>query len=531
MKVRHWFTIALSLLLVDTNVFAQANQPPAPKLLVVSIDPATNNVTMKWEHNISVSFPIDYYTPRKLEYPRTQILPISYPIGSTVAYPNSNTTIPSSAGTLVNVAQQAFCLTATSTVPNTNPSALTDYHHPVFLTGASDPCSAQGVLKWYRYKATDANLNEEDSYHKPFNASIEYEVWGYQGNHPFNQTLAVKLRDKSTDTTFNTETLITNQNYFFFIKTFLPQGYYLPNGGEISYSNVINAMYTGLAVPTFINFPKVEVKEDAVELNFQIDPSSQLTTYTIERTTDLAQGFSVIYQFTDKTLTSYTDNDVNQNQPYYYRVSASQCNAYVKLSKVVSTILVNSEYDKANSDALLEWSASFDPGSTYAITRVVPDNTLIVTGLSATSYADNIHTLVRQGYDRFCYQITATAPNGDISISNQSCFIVDNDVHMPDAIDPTNIMVNSTSGAQRNLFGPIVDMVDNMYGYELTIFNRWGVKLFEVTKKIGESLSPNHFWNSEYKGKLVEPGLYLYTIHVQFTNSKKSLKGNVFVYY
>ena len=519
-------TILLLLFVAGSGVYAQV-APYAPSPKVVSINPATNDVIMKWHIMPSPTATISYLVTRKLENPRIQPLPTSHPIGTNVPFPDSTVIIPYSAGTDVDKDQQAFCLTANTSAVLA--SKLSDYHFTIFLTTDIDTCSAQTVLKWTKYRATDSELKEENSYHKLFNSSIEYEVWGYPGNPPFNQASAVKLSEKSQDTIFRSKTLEKGKNYYFFVKAYLPEGNYLQYGPEISYSNRDSAIYQRLAIPMFINITQVEAKDNSIELKFAIDPKSELQEYCIERTTDPSQAFEVIHNFSSKTTTTYTDSDVDTNQRYYYRVSAIRCNALIKHSNIAASILLSSEFQPY--DTQLQWSPSVSPGSTYSITRTIPDNTLVASNISDINYTDNVLHLIQQGYDRFCYQVAENAAGGYTSTSKPSCFVVESSVYMPDAIDPTNVIVNATTGMQRNRFGPVIDMSDTMYGYELTIFNRWGKKVFETTKKIGEPLSANHLWDGHYKNKLVEPGLYLYTITVYFTNSSTSQKGNVSVFY
>ena len=539
MKTIHWLLLTLSLLATTGSVLAQVPAPPPPFMRVVSIDPATNDVSMKWDHPQTLD-PLDFYTPYILEYPRVQTFPVNCDLGPAIPFPSITTTIPGTStascilppGTtlhdILNVAPQGFGVKVKSTIsPDYSP--LSDYHFPSRLSVIIDSCSAQANLSWTKYTATDHKLDIPDaSPHLNFNNSIEYEVWGYEGNPPFNQATATLLRGKSKDTTFTSTILDKNKNYFFFIKAYLPQGSYLPND-EISYSNRISAEYKGLAVPTYIDLSRVEARDGSVELTFQIDPVSELTTYRIERTTDITQGFSIIYEFPDRTRTSYTDNDVTSDEQYFYRISAIRCDRIVQQSDISNTILLSSQFQP--NDGHLDWLPFIRPGSTYSITRVVPDNVTTATGIAGTNHIDNILPNIQQGYDKFCYRVTGVDANGHETISMPSCFIVEPPVHMPDAIDPTQTLVNATSGGQRNRFGPVVDMNSTSYGYKLTVFNRWGAIVYENKKEIGVAPIASNYWDGTYKNKLVEPGLYLYTITVYFPNSQVSLKGDVSVFY
>lgn len=70
-----------------------------------------------------------------------------------------------------------------------------------------------------------------------------------------------------------------------------------------------------------------------------------------------------------------------------------------------------------------------------------------------------------------------------------------------------------------NAFTPNGDGVNDVYMVypvgakyvDLKIFNRWGEKLFE-------SLDPERGWDGKYKGRLQEPGVYVYTVDVTFND-------------
>jgi gliding motility-associated-like protein len=59
-------------------------------------------------------------------------------------------------------------------------------------------------------------------------------------------------------------------------------------------------------------------------------------------------------------------------------------------------------------------------------------------------------------------------------------------------------------------FGPVAAFYDQ---FELTIFNRWGEKIFEGKSK-------NDRWDGKHKGELVQTGLYVYQLIVYDFNGK-----------
>jgi gliding motility-associated-like protein len=73
-----------------------------------------------------------------------------------------------------------------------------------------------------------------------------------------------------------------------------------------------------------------------------------------------------------------------------------------------------------------------------------------------------------------------------------------------------------------NAFTPDGDGINDIFavGFELTVFNRWGQKVYEGTKG----------WDGTYNGRKVSPGTYYYLVNVyDENNSRTTLKGSVTV--
>ncbi len=519
--LRIWIIAVLSLL-ASSTLWAQA--PPPPDMLSVSVDPSNNATTVKWRQMlVDPSLPIVRYIISELEYPRIQPTPAFYPIDS-VNIPAVSYTNTSAAVTKVNLSTQAFTVLSRSSVSSANVSPRKDVHFTMFLLPAStDTCAMTASLKWRRYKATNYELKEPTNY-KQFNDSIKYEVWGYQSNAPFSQASAVLMSGRIKDTTFTTSALQSGVNYYFFIKA------YLPNGEESS-SNRISAEVGGNSVPLAIHISKVDATGPGATLNFSFTDNPFVTLYPysciVERSNNLTTGFTKIGEF-NGSPTSYVDNGTDPGKVNYYRISALKCGQPMMTSDTISTIVLTAKLNGESSE--LSWTEFSGQTVNYDIKRVQPDNTQITTGLTNRDYTDNVSTLIQQGYDNFCYQITGYSAN-QTSISAQQCTMATPLVYMPDAVDPTSSVTNATTGRKRSEFGPIINTPETNYGYHLVVFNRWNIKVFETSKNIGNVLKPKDFWNGTYEGKIVPPGLYMYTISVHFNNGTTNLKGTVTVVY
>ena len=526
MILRRCLQIAFVLLFsVGGYVYAQPPALPAPTMLSVSVDPTNNDLTINWKDTIPTGVGLSHHQIYKLNYPILTTPPLSTPVGPIAPWPVVSITLPLATGTMVNFDSQGFGITATNIPPPAySPSKFQEYHFTMHLTSSIDTCTMRTTLRWRRYKTTNDMLKEQLAIQQEFNSKIDYEVWGYQAAttaSPFNVTFAVPVSGRMKDTIFVAPTQNAGDKYFYFIKAYLPNG-------EISTSNRNDVIITGNAVPTFIDMQRIEANDGTTDLIFYISPLSDLTDYTIERTSNLSSGFTEIHQFNNKLITTFTDPDVNTAIPQYYRVTARKCGQIVKISDTINTIVA--KCDPGKTSVQVDWSSYIKPG-TYSVIRTVPDNITTATGITGLGYNDNVIPLIQLAHDQFCYRVQGITSMGITSVSTQCCSVVTPNVNMPDAIDPTQTTTNPTTGRQRNQFGPIIDMMDAGYGYKLTILNRWGVKVFETTKDVGMPLTNDHLWDGTFNGKIVEPGVYLYTLSVSFGSSQITEKGSVTIVY
>ena len=96
-----------------------------------------------------------------------------------------------------------------------------------------------------------------------------------------------------------------------------------------------------------------------------------------------------------------------------------------------------------------------------------------------------------------------------ISIDNCDCY-----VYVPNAFTPDNNTIN-------DVFHPIYEC--DFLNYELLIFNRWGMLLFE-------SEDPTISWNGMYRGSVVPTGVYVYSLkYSSVINNLKQIYGHITV--
>jgi gliding motility-associated-like protein len=103
------------------------------------------------------------------------------------------------------------------------------------------------------------------------------------------------------------------------------------------------------------------------------------------------------------------------------------------------------------------------------------------------------------------FQLVSTNFYGCSDTANTEVRVSDNfQLFMPNAFSPNGDGIN-------DLFLPAG--VQNIGGFKMEIYNRWGEKMFETT-------DPSFGWNGIYRGKLLNDGVYIYVVraHPAFCN-------------
>jgi gliding motility-associated-like protein len=106
------------------------------------------------------------------------------------------------------------------------------------------------------------------------------------------------------------------------------------------------------------------------------------------------------------------------------------------------------------------------------------------------------------------YRVTAYKKGNTqvYSVSNEVTTTPDIHLYIPNAFTPNNDGLN-------DLFGAVGEGLEE---YHLTIYNRWGAKIFEST-------DINTKWDGTYKGEAVELGTYTYSLAAKGGLQKKNI--------
>ena len=523
MKKINKIVLPLISLIIATAVANAQCLPPPPIVESVTVMPgAAGDVTVKWHENPDNTCTTTDYEVYKYNYATGYFdFLIIVPAGNTAI-------LDAAAGG--NVRPQIYRMT-TKAGPAGNEHS--ENHHSMYLHPIANYnlCYLTATTQWSPYKTSYRDGFEIRQSERNFNNAVRYQIVGYiaPSGSPFNIASAAPLSDITADTTISFP-MIINQNYLFCVKAFLPNGFE-------SYSNVREGRISDNSIPAapmYIYLDSIVSFETHNHLRFEIDNSTQMTKFQVERTGSLDSAFSVIYKFSDKTTTTYNDNTCNINKKYFYRVTAFNnlpaCDTIpAKISDTLNSTIVTATYIKPNIN--VSWT-DFISNPLYYLYR----NGMFWLSQNVTAFMDtDVENDYKSGIYDFCYRVAAIDQiTRHASLSREICVNLDKPVTMPNAIDPTSGAYNLVTNRQRNQFAPVIGGNDTDYEYYMLIFDRWNNVIFETTKPMNVPLTPNYMWNgASLKGYVLPEDTYVYYVKVTFKNSKQVFeqRGSVSIIY
>ncbi len=233
-------------------------------------------------------------------------------------------------------------------------------------------------------------------------------------------------------------------------------------------------------------------------LNWQSIPLAK--TYTLKRNN------TVIATLPD---TFYIDN-TNTLQSQIYSITAQDtCNNTTQSSAIAKTILLTAKKDK-NNICVLRWNPylTWANGVQLYNTIYVSDYNQTINSKTDTSYTDN--DFLQNGKTEKCYQIQAIENGGNNaqSQSNMVCIPYESVIWIPTAISINGDGKNES--LKINTFG--------IKSYTLSIYNRWGQKVFE-SSNIADEWQPTP----------QQQGVYMYVVKAETNDGRYITKGTITV--
>lgn len=325
-----------------------------------------------------------------------------------------------------------------------------------------------------------------------WSAVDQYVVYRKDANDVF-----VQIATLDGNTTTYQDTRLCDQEYEYYVSAIHPT----QNWESKSYSVIQRPVF--LPNERLSSVKNVTVNNDAeIEVHWQKSDYSEFSNYKLLK---YENSFDNFVDEIDLDDTTYIDNDVNTNEiSYIYQVlEVDRCGDVNVADKEGKSILLKGEYNDGSS---LYWT-KYENWESGVKEYNVEINKL--TGFEFR-HRNDWHDrdfidkkLYRDILGEYCYRVYGVSHTGDTSYSNTTCLSGDPKLFIPTAFSPNNDGLN-------DLFNPIMFFMkegelEEVNGFSLIIFNRWGEKVFETD-------DPRLGWNGTYKGTECQQGAYVYKV-------------------
>jgi len=460
-----------------------------PEITRVTVDTETQEIHIYW--NPSPTPGIDYYEVCEWRITGAGGSQSADPIAQTdeleFSYYNPD----------INNKSLGYCIKAYTL---TDDSPLSEIDSTIYLSADYDSCSATATLKWNDYNRWRGEI-------------ASYSVCNYTeaGTIEILETLPEGVNETTLSH------LEFERNYSFFIVA-------ERNNAEqhTSYSNRMDKNTFHSVYPEYIHadFGTVNANNNP-DIQFSIDPQSELQNYTLFRSSPLPEGpYDSVHTFvTTMNSIEYTDEVDASLYPYYYKLQAiNYCDQIVDVSgNTAGTILLNAELNGTTVD--LSWSEYYEwlgNVESYSVERRYSnENDFQVIGEAENQFSESYDNRMNQNIGtEVCYRITAMegpgnpiSPEPAISRSNIECVRLA--IHIEFAYQAF-----IPGASDNNIFGPSrMDFIPEYFDFK--IFNRWGNLVFHSTDPY------NHGWDGSYNGgEFVPQGVYRYQLEYKNENGE-----------
>lgn len=484
-----------------TISFFSFGQPQSPKFYKVTVNPYDGYDTVIW------------YSSKNAQYYRINIVVYNNPLNP---YTNDSIGVVYSPDTVfVNKYDQFFVnyysqfgikpigysvaavasLRSTFNVPDST----------IHLSVSFDSCSKRISLRWNDYNTWRGNIKE-------------YRILRVNNSRNPAQVAVVnsdrRIIDYSMDLTYE------NNLDSFFVEA-------IHNDGRVSASNMSGILVNIPRSPGFITANSAESSEDGkIIVSFMVDPVSQLRKYRILRSQSVTGEFEQVEDIeTNEKIIRFSDTEVDYlSGIYYYKIqSLDLCgNIVAESNSINNIILTGSNSGILNSlswNNIPDWTGETESYTVFRQNMDYPSLTdsFIISGINFEDNLQGYFNSVNTQSGKFCYRLKANEINNPFgnstAYSNTICLNIIPDIILPNAFIPDN------PDGVNNIFKPL--FVFEPLEYELTIYNRWGNKIW----------TGNTGWDGRQNGKLVSEGVYAYHIIVIFKDEKQEKTGYVTVIY
>jgi len=361
-----------------------------------------------------------------------------------------------------------------------NISLLSNDLATIYLSALNDSCNNRIILQWNQC------------------VNKRHPVTRYSVLCSINGAAAQPL-DTIENLSYTLTGYVTDTRYCFYINA-------LNNEGIVSSSNT-QCIKTGTEkAPEWVDITSLKTDSQVTDIDGSFDTGGDITSFILERKnngtdswvqTATAPGQSGVVTCTDPAPDTTTIT--------LYRIAAiNKCGNHVTVSSPVRNIVLSA--NRSDNNVFLKWNNPL-PGrnSTFTILRSTGSGySEISSGITDTIYTDD--------YSSYAYNIDgtkvtyrikskgSTTHSGTIEVHSSAKEIdVSEYFRVGNAFTPNGDGMNDT-------FFPVLAFTPEYY--EFTIYNRLGILLFR-------SAVPGNGWDGRYKGKLMPPGTYLWSVRIK----------------
>ena len=471
---------------IDGKTFNNIIAPETPVIDSVSVNTTTGYSTIGW----AASSASDTHGYIIYENINGKCIPIDTVYGAGVTnYVNTHTLFGNT-----DSASLSYYIAAFDSCKNTSP--ISDYQKTIFLKSNYDICDRNITLNWTSY------------------VNMYHGLKGYKIFMRFNNGPATLLAtNSSSNLSYTQSSLMPNVSYIYFIQAFDS------TGTITSTSNTDTIITRAISKPQFVYLKHVSVISNSyVEVKAIVDTSGYISNCKILRADTIIGPFTQVGISTPALLSNiitYNDFSANVNQrSYYYKVViVDSCGNDIDTSNIGRTIYASAlpSSDMTNYLSWNEYETWLGSVQSFNVYRRYDDtpNTLLTTlPAGSTSYTDDVSSLTSSD-GKFIYLIEALEglgnPNlcSDSSISNEAVVVQPPRFYVPNAFVPRGV---------NNIFIP-VNVFVNTSDYQFTIFNRWGIQVFQTN-------NTSEGWDGNYNGTKASEGVYVYFIKYKNSEGK-----------
>jgi gliding motility-associated-like protein len=366
----------------------------------------------------------------------------------------------------------------------------TSPHNTVFMTAGITACQRQVNMAWNHYINWPQGVKQ-------------YQIWVSRNDSAF----ALAGTTDTASLVYSFTNFNDGDSLCLFIRAISAA-----DSNIVSNSNLVCMRASIIQPPSYINITNLTVNtSNQIDVTWTIDTLAQLIYYKILQSTNNV-SYQSVQQYPSPyplhLFDTYTDsvNVFPQNNPYYYEIQAIDSCQTPYTSPYGKTVCLKGElYDyyvasltwnnfELQYATVLRYNMYRNAGNGYQYIRT------FLPGIN--QYADSLQQFL---YEKgtFCYRVEAVyyleLPSGYrdtlSSWSNEQCIIHRPIIYVPNAFAPHGV---------NNVFKPTI-IYGAPQGYVMTIFNRWGGKIFE-------SNDPAIGWDGTDHGKEAQQGGYGYLI-------------------